>query len=160
MKKSEKIIAALLTMAIGILLIVLKNNFIGLLMTIAGVCLIAFGALDILHNEIPPAVIKLVVGALIIICGWVLVEAVLYIVAAFLLVVGILMTYDKLKKGIRCSSLLLTIMEYAVPILFIVIGVLLLFHQAFAIELIFIIAGILTLIEGGVLLTNTLMEDM
>ena len=160
MKKSEKVIAAILTMSIGVLLIVLQDNFIGLLMTLAGICLIAFGALDIFHREVPPAVIKIVVGVLVIVCGWVLVEAVLYIVAAFLLIAGILLLYDKIKKKVRCDTLLLTALEYAVPALFVLIGVLLLFHQAVAIELIFIFSGILTLIEGAILLLNTFMEDM
>ena len=130
MKKSEKIIAAILTMAVGVLLIVQQNNFIGLLMTIAGVCLIVFGALDVLHREIPPAVVKIVVGALIIVCGWVLIEAVLYIVAAILLIAGILLLYDKIKKKVVCDTLLFTALEYAVPSLFILIGFLLLFHHA------------------------------
>ncbi len=160
MKKSEKIIAAIITMAIGVLLIVLQDNFVGLLMTLAGICLIVFGALDIFHHEVPPAVIKIVVGALIIICGWVLVEAVLYIVAALLLIVGILLLYDKIKKRVVCDTLLLTALEYAIPALFVLIGILLLFHQAVAIELIFIFSGILTLIDGGMLLVNTFLDDM
>ena len=159
MKKSEKIIAAILTMAVGVLLIVLQNNFIGLLMTIAGVCLIVFGALDIFHREIPPAVVKIVTGVLIIVCGWALIEAVLYIVAALLLIAGILLLYDKIKKKVVCDTLLFTALEYAVPSLFILIGFLLLFHQAVAIEIIFVFSGILTLIEGGVLLANALLEE-
>ena len=159
MKKSEKIIAAILTMAIGVLLIVMQNNFIGLLMTIAGICLIVFGALDVFHREVPPAVIKIVTGALLIVCGWVLIEAVLYIAAAILLIAGILLLYDKIKKRVVCDTLLLTALEYAVPSLFVLIGFLLLFHQAVAIEIIFVFSGILTLIEGGVLLANALLEE-
>lgn len=159
MKKTEKIIAAILTMAVGVLLIVLQNNFIGLLMTIAGVCLIVLGALDVFHREVPPAVVKIVTGALIIVCGWALIEAVLYIVAALLLIAGILLLYDKIKKRVVCDTLLLTALEYAVPSLFVLIGFLLLFHQAVAIEIIFVFSGILTLIEGGVLLANALLEE-
>ena len=77
MKKSEKITAAILTMVVGVLLIAMQDNFIGLLMSIAGVCLIVLGVVDIFHHFIPPAVVKIVSGILIIVCGWVLVEAVL-----------------------------------------------------------------------------------
>lgn len=159
MKKSEKIIAAILTMTIGVLLIVMQDNFIGLLMTLTGICLIAFGALDIFHREVPPAVIKIVVGVLIIVCGWVLVEAVLYIAAAFLLIAGILLLYDKIKKRVVCDTPILTALEYALPTLCVLIGILFLFHQAVAIEIIFVLSGILTLVEGGVLLVNALLED-
>ncbi len=160
MKKTEKIIVAAVTMAIGVLLIVLQNNFISLLMTILGVCLIAYGVLDIFHHEIPPAVIKLVAGLLIIVCGWALVQAVLYIVAAILLIVGALMLYDKIKKKVRWDNWILTALEYAAPVVCILIGGLLLFQQSEFTQIILIVSGILTLIEGGILLVNTLMEDM
>ncbi len=158
MKTSEKIISSIITMGLGVLLLILKGDFISILMTIAGVSLIVLGALDIIRNFIPPAVVKIVVGALIILCGWVIVEVVLYIVAAILLIVGILMLYDKVKKKIYCRDLFHTICEYAVPALFIMIGFMFLFHQGKAVNLIFIISGILTLLEGGVLLFNALDE--
>ena len=60
MNKTERIIAAVATMAFGVLLIVLQGKFIGLLMTVAGICLIVWGVLDFLHHLIPPAVIKIV----------------------------------------------------------------------------------------------------
>ncbi len=160
MKKTEKIIAAIVTIVIGILLIVLKNNFIGILMTIGGGCLIVFGLIDLIQKEIPSAVVKLVVGVLIIVCGWALVQAVLYIAAGLLLIAGILLVYHKIKINAGCGNLLITVMEYALPVLMIVIGGLLLFHQAGAIEVIFIISGILTILEGAILLVNTFMEDM
>ena len=50
MNKTEKIIAAVATMAFGVLLIVLQGKFIGLLMTVAGICLIVWGVLDFLHH--------------------------------------------------------------------------------------------------------------
>lgn len=159
MKKTEKIIAAILTMAVGILLIAMQDKFIGLLMSIAGTCLIVLGVVDLFHRYVPPAVIKMVAGALIIICGWVLVEAVLYIVSAMLLIAGILLLYDKIKKRVRCDTMFKTVLEYALPSIFIVIGGVLLFHQAFAMEIIFVITGILTLFDGGILLLEAFEEE-
>ena len=159
MKKSEKIASAILTMAIGVLLMVLQHNFIGFLMTLVGICLIAFGVLDYFHHDVPFAVIKIVCGALIILCGWVLVEAVLYIVSALLLIAGFLLLYDKIKKRISCDSWIFMLLEYAVPALLIVVGALFLFHQAFAIELVFIFAGIFTVVDGVAQLLNALSED-
>ncbi len=159
MKKSEKIIAAVLTMVVGVLLIALKDNFIGILMSVAGICLIVLGVMDLINNEVPPAVVKLVVGVLIIVCGWVLVEAVLYIVAALLLISGILLLYDLIKKKTVCDNIWHTVLEYAVPGIFILIGVLLLFQQALALDFIFVVNGLLAVIEGGVLLFNALNGD-
>ena len=159
MKRSEKIIAAILTMVFGILLIAMQDNFISILMTIGGVCLIVLGVVDIFQRFIPPAVIKIVSGILIIVCGWALVEAVLYVVAALLLIAGILLLYDKIRKRVSCDTLWKTILEYALPAVCILIGALLLFHQAFAVELIFIITGSLTLIEGALLLVEAFDEE-
>ena len=141
-------------------MIVIKGNFIGVIMTVAGCGLIVFGIIDLLQRLVPLAVMKLVVGVLIIICGWTVVRAVLYIVAAILLIVGLLLLYDKLKRFCRRETLLLTICEYTIPCLLIVIGFLLLFHQATAVDLIFVLSGILTLIEGGVLLIDAFSSDI
>ena len=154
MKKTERIIAAVLTMVVGILLIAMQDKFIGILMSIAGACLIVLGVVDLCHRYVPPAVIKIVSGILIIVCGWALVEAVLYIVSAMLLIAGILVLYDKIKKHVRCESLFRTVLEYALPSVFILIGCLLLFHQTVALEIIFVLTGILTLIEGAILLVE------
>ena len=159
MKKTEKIVAAILTMVIGVLLIVMKDNFIGILMTVAGVCLIVLGVVDIFARAIPPAVVKLVSALLIIICGWALVEAVLYIVAAALLIIGILLLYDKLKNKPTCSTLIAKILEYVLPSVMIAIGILLLFCQSVAVNFIFILSGILTLIAGGVLLFSAFYSE-
>ena len=86
MKKSEKIIAAVLTMALGLLFILLKDAFIGVLMTLLGAGLIVLGVVDIVNKLVPPAVVKMVSGTLVILCGWALVEAVLYILAGGLLI--------------------------------------------------------------------------
>lgn len=159
MKKSEKIISALLMMVLGIMFIILKDKFIGLLMTVAGISLIVLGVVDIVENLIPPAVIRIVSGLLVIICGWVVVEAVLYILAGVLLVVGILLLYDEIKNGERCDSLLQKLLKYAVPIICIAIGILLLFHRGEMLEIVLIVSGCLTFIEGGIVLFNAWTED-
>ena len=159
MKTSEKIISSIVTMALGVLLLVLKGDFISILMTIAGISLITLGVLDIFYQLVPPAVVKIVVGLMIILCGWVIVEVVLYIVAAILLIVGILMLYDKIKKKLYCRDIVRTIFEFAVPSLFVLIGLMFLFHQGKAVNFIFVVSGILTIMEGGALLANAILEE-
>ena len=159
MKKSEKIITALLTIGIGILLMVMKGNFISLLMTIAGASLIIIGAVDLFFRQFPPAVVKVVTGVLIIICGWAAVSAVLYVVAAILLVFGILLLYDKLKRYVRCNRSWRTALSYTVPVGMILAGILFLFHHGRVIAPICIMSGIVALIVGGVLLFQALSEE-
>jgi len=158
-KRSEMIVSALLTMALGVLLIVLRARFISIVLTVAGVCLIALGVVDLFYKRVPPSVIKIVSGVLIIVCGWMVVSAVLYVIAAVLLVCGILLLYDKIRSCVRGVNLFYTICEYAAPCVAIIIGFLLLFNQSRMINVIFIISGILTAIEGVLLLVNALSQD-
>ena len=159
MKKSEKIISALLMMVLGVMFIILKDKFIGLLMTVAGISLIVLGVADLIENLVPPAVIKIVSGILVIVCGWVVVEAVLYILAGVLLVFGILLLYDEIKNKEGCERLWQTLLRYAVPVICIAIGILLLFHRGEMIEIVLIISGCLIFLEGGILLFNALIEE-
>ena len=159
MKKSEKIISAVLMMVLGIMFIILKDKFIGLLMTVLGISLIVLGVVDIVEKCIPPAVVKIVSGVLVIICGWVVVEAVLYILAGVLLVFGIWLLYYKIKNRIRGENFWRAVLEYATPAICIAIGILLLFHRGAVVNFIFIISGILTFIEGGLMLFNGITEE-
>ena len=146
-------------MVVGVLLIAMRDSFIGILMTVAGVSLIALGILDIINKMIPPAVIKCVVGVLIVLCGWLLVEAVLYIMAAGLLICGILLLYDKFKKRTRCESVLYTVLEYLTPSLLIAIGILFLFHQGLSLTIVFTVSGVLVLTVGGTVLLDAFSQD-
>lgn len=159
MKKSERLITALITIALGVLLIVLRGDLISILMTVVGLGLIALGVMDLIDNRIPPAVVKLVGGVVVIVCGWVIVEAVLYLVAGALLIAGILLLYEKIKSRSRCDTLFYTVCEYAVPAVFLVIGTLLMFNQGNTVNWVFIFGGIFTIIEGGLLLVGALSDD-
>ena len=159
MKRSEMIVSALLTMALGILLIILRADLVSIVLTVTGVCLIALGVMDIFYKRVPPSVIKIVSGVLVIVCGWLVVSAVLYVIAAVLLVCGILLLYDKIRCNVRGINLFYTVCEYATPAIAIIIGFLLLFNQSDMINVIFIVSGILTLSEGGLLLVNALSQD-
>lgn len=159
MKKSQRLITALVTIAFGVLLIVLRGDLISILMTVVGLGLIAFGIMDLIDSRIPPAVVKLVSGVVVIVCGWVIVEAVLYLVAGALLIAGILLLYEKIKTHSRCATFFYTLCEYAVPAICIVLGVLLMFNQGNTVEWVFILGGIFTIIEGGLLLVGALSDD-
>ena len=104
MKTSEKVVSAVLTIVLGILLVVLPNRIVEICMTVLGIVLIVSGILNLIDKMVMPAVVKIVVGALIILCGWVLVSAVLYIVAALLLIYGILQLYARIKLKSRARE--------------------------------------------------------
>lgn len=159
MKKTEKIIAAVCTVAFGVLLIVLKDNFIGILMTVAGLCLIALGVADFVNRLTALAIIKTVAGAFVIFCGWVVVEAVLYILAAALIVFGILFLYYQIKHKTTCANGYEVLLDYVLPALCIAAGILLLFHSGVAASFIFVLSGILIILIGAILILYAIAEE-
>ena len=159
MKASEKVIVAILTMVVGVLLIAVKDRFIGLIMTVAGVTLIVLGVMDIFKATVPPAIVKTIVGVLIILCGWTVVQAILYVVSAILLIFAVLTIYYKVKNRGCSTSLFFTVCEYLLPCILFVIGIIFLFHQSMAVNAVFILAGILTIFEGALLLTETFSKN-
>ena len=159
MKKSERIAVALFIICLGILAIVLRGKLIEIFTSVAGLALIVLGVVDLIYKRIPPAVVKIVSGALILICGLTLVGIVLYLIAGLLLVAGILVAYEKYKARKCRQDIKEMLFEYATPILLITIGLLLLFNRGATVQWIFVVCGILTVMEGGVLLAEGILQE-
>ena len=159
MKKTEKIIAATLIIALGVVLAVLQGQLISILMTAFGLGCIVFGCLDLYNRNTLPGIVKIIIGVTAIFFGWVLVGAVLYLLAAALIIIGVLLLYERIKCGEKQCSLLRKIIYYAQPILLLGVGLLLFFNQSEAVSWIFIFSGIFTVFEGVLLLTNALLDD-
>ncbi len=159
MTKTEKLIVALVLMALGVLFILLKDSFIGILMTVVGVSLIALGGVDIFNRRLPLAIVKIIAGLLLIICGWLIVEAVLYILAGVLLIVGVLALYDRIKNKAWCASVWQVLLDFATPLICVAIGVLLLFQSGIGVELALIFSGVLMIVEGIAVLVDAFIEE-
>ncbi len=159
MTKTEKLILALGVMVLGILFILLQDKFIGILMTAVGVCLIALGVADLFKGQIAQAVIKLVSGVLLVVCGWTLVEGVLYILSAGLLIFGILALYDKIKNGCLRETIWDILLAFALPALAVAIGLLLLFQALIDVGVLLILSGVLLLVAGGIILADLFLTE-
>jgi uncharacterized membrane protein HdeD (DUF308 family) len=155
MGKTEKILSSIFTIALGVLLIVMKGEMISVFMTVLGIALIVLGIIELLQKCVTPAVIKIVFGGLIIFFGWTIVTAVVYIIAAMILIVGILSLYDCIRFKLRSLSDEELVRTLLTPVVCILIGLTLFFNQW---DWIFVLAGILTVLEGGVILWNVLCE--
>lgn len=156
MNKSEKIITAIFTIAIGVLLIIMKGEMISVFMTILGVSLLVLGLIDLLKKNIPLATVKIVLAAVIILFGWTIVSAVVYIIAALVLIVGILTLYDCIRFKMRCLRGIEALKLLLPSIVCIMIGLILFFNKW---NWVFVAAGLCTIIEGGLLLWDTLSQS-
>ncbi len=159
MTKTEKLIVSLGVMALGVLFILLQDRFIGILMTVAGITLIAFGLADIFRRRVAQAVVKLVSGVLLIVCGWTLVEGVLYILSAVLLVFGILAVYDKMKRVCARDTVWQRIFSFSLPALAIATGTLLLFQSLIDVGVLLIISGVLLIVAGVLFLLEIFLAE-
>ncbi len=159
MKKTEKIIAAFLLIALGVVLAVLQGDLISILMTALGLGLLVLGCVDLYNRCFLPAIVKFVAGGISILFGWLLVGAVLYLLAAALIVLAILLVYECIKCNDKKQGVWQRLTEYIQPALLFCIGFLLFFNQGETVAWIFIISGVLTIIEGGILLINALLND-
>jgi dolichyl-phosphate-mannose--protein O-mannosyl transferase len=81
---------------------------------------------------------------------------VLYILAALLIIYGILLLYSGIKGKVKGANFLTTLLLYAKPIVFIVIGILLLLNSF---DWIFIVAGIFAIIEGALMMLDAFKKN-
>lgn len=157
-KKTNQLISAIITIAIGVLFIVCKNDIIGITMTVFGAALIVSAVFDFVQKQIALGIVKSVVGVVVIVFGWNLMSAALYIMAALLLIYGLLLLYAVIQNKGRISDKLDKILSFVKPSVYIFVGICLLFNQGGTIAWIFIVSGIFLMIEGIIALVQYLRE--
>ena len=149
MKKTERFILAIVTIALGILLVALKGATVQIVTSVFAVLLIVLGVLDFISNMPRIGAIKCLIGCLLLAFGWLITSVVLYATCIVLFVVSTWKIID-LWRG-RCARLFgdSALLLYLQPMLLALIGALLLFHQREGAEWIFVVAGVLTVAEGS-----------
>ena len=159
MTKTQKILSALFTILLGVMLIILQGEIISIAVTVLGIAFITLGVLELFQKNFPRSVIQLVVGCIVIIFAWTLVGAVLYLLAGLLLIIGILTVYEKWRRRGFCGVWYHAFIDYAVPILCIAIGIILLFNKGNTASWVFVVSGSITIVEGGFLLADALQTE-
>ncbi len=156
MRKTEKLIASIVAIALGILLIILKGATVQLITSIFAVLLLVLGIMDFVAGEGQVATLKCVGGIFILAFSWLILSAVLYALAAVLLVASVWWVYELWKTSCVRSFGYHFLLMYARPFFLALIGVFLLFHQAEGREWVFMVAGGLTVLEGALLFAATI----
>ena len=145
--KEKKILNALLYMIIGAVLCIMKGELIGIAMTVIGVLAIVVGIIDLCKKFIVSGVVKIVFGAFVIYAGWLLVEVSLYVIAAILIIQGIIRLIRVLSSLKRLNVALIVIFLVE-AILTLGMGICIIFYRAETISWVFIVAGVLLIVEG------------
>ena len=104
-------------------------------------------------------IIKIVVGAVVIVFGWAFVTVALYVIGVLLILYGLLALVNKIKLRVHYTNVVSTVISYSVQVVSIIIGLFLLFNQGGTVNWVFIVAGIFSIIEGLLLLVDACKKD-
>ncbi len=157
MKKARKQngwLYALASIVIGILFVWLRGGVVSIAMTVLGVALVAYGVEDLLKHRTVTGVVKLVLGIAILVCGWVFLSVALYIMAALLLVYGLLELFAFFR--IKQRPALDILVGLGGPVICLAVAACLFFNQGGAIDWVFLVSGILLIVQGVLDLTKSL----
>ncbi len=156
MQKSSFIVSAAIKLALGILLVILKAEVIGICITLLGVALLVMGIINLIHNDIPGGIVKIVLAVAVTLIGWLFLEIAFIVLGIVLLVnsildiVKIILFYVK-NKGISIISIIMSLIE---PALTLAASVFLITSHDTAIEWAVVIAGIVLIVNGVVALVR------
>ena len=141
---NNSILNCIIYAVIGILLIVLKSGSLGILMTAVGALLIITALIDIFgEKDLGKGVIELLLGAGIIVCGWLIADIVLLVLGIVLIVKGAMELFKNIKKGF---------VENLSSIVLIIVGILLVIAKWALMDVMCVVAGVIFLINAVLIL--------
>ena len=148
MNQKENVASALGSILLGILLIVMKGKIITAAITLLAVFVIVVAIMDFVAGLVNYGIVKSVAGICILVFGWVFASLAFYILAAGIIIMGLLQI-SSIKKTMPVN---LTagerFQEYFRPGLMVAAGACLLFNQSGTIAWVFIATGVLLVING------------
>lgn len=148
MDKKIRVVSSVISIVLGLMLIVMKGEIISLAITLLGVTVLISAISDFVNSFKNVGIIKAVIALCILVFGWVFVNLALYILAAAIIIMGLL----QIANINEIVSVNLTVKDkaliYAKPVITVLAGACLLFNQGGTIAWVFIITGILLIIEG------------
>ncbi len=148
MNQKENVASALGSILLGVLLIVMKGKIITAAITLLAVFVIVGAIMDFAAGLVNYGIVKSVAGICILVFGWVFASLAFYILAAGIILMGLLQI-SSIKKTMPVN---LTagerFQEYFKPGLMVVAGACLLFNQRGTIAWAFIVTGILLIVNG------------
>ncbi len=150
-------LSALMTLALGILFVILKAEVIGICITILGVALIVTAIVDLVKRSFVSAVIKAVLGVLVLVIGWSVIDLALLVIGIVLLIYGIVELCKRLfgNKG-KKRKFWQKLLGFIQPIFCIIASILLLTNSGNVLDWAIIIPGIFFIIDGILGIINAL----
>ena len=155
MKLSNKLIMGILAVIVGVMFVVMKGEVLSFALTLLGVAAIIMGALEIKKDAKNSGIIKIIVGAVIILFGWMFVDITLIVIAVLMILFCGMNLIGSLKTDGYPMSTAQTISTYAKPVIGLVAGICLLFNRGGTVAWVFTVVGIVFVVEGIMMLMES-----
>lgn len=156
MTKKENLFSAVVSIVLGCMLIVMKGDIIRIALTVLGIAVLLSAVNSLICGMTNNGIIKAVIGICILVFGWMFINLALYILAAGIIVSGLLQISDIHKFAPVNLTGVQKCLAYAGPVFMVAAGACLLFNQGGTIAWIFIITGLLLVAEGVMQLIGTI----
>lgn len=141
---------------LGIIFLVWKNQVVSIAMSILGALLVVQSILHLVRKDYTSAIIKASIGIIVIVFGWALASAALFIMSAVWLIYGVMQLLEILKFLPDVKKTGAKVIMLIRPVMDVLIAGSLLFNQSGTVAWVFIIAGIFLIIEGCLSLIDAL----
>lgn len=146
MTKKGNVFSAAISIVLGLMLLIMKDDVISIALTILGIAVIISAIVDFKMTN--SAIIKAVIGVCILLFGWLFVNLALYVLAAAIIISGLLQISDISKLSPVNLPAKEKALLYLKPVLTVLAGACLLFNQGGTIAWVFTATGILLIAEG------------
>jgi hypothetical protein len=153
MKIDEIKLSGLLSVALGILFIVMKQNVITAAMRVLGFVFIVYSILDFVQKAYPFGIIKLAIGVGLLLFGFTLISFALYVMAVIIILFGILQTVG-IKSLAAGKPKTIQAFIYSKPVALFLAGISLLLSQDGTVSLAFTLTGSLLVVAGVLIITE------
>ena len=154
MKKKNQTITGAFAIALGVLFIAAQNKVIQIALSVLGAALLIMAIIDYVNKETFKASFLAVGGISVIVFGWVFIDLALYLISAFLLLIGIVQLILMFKIKALGFAPFNRFLAFAKPIATVIAGACLLFNKDGTLAWLFVIAGILITVEGILLIVD------
>ncbi len=144
---NQTLIYALALIVVGVLFCIFRAGLINVMLTVVGVVLIALGVYDVFGKRYVNAVIEIILGIAVIVCGWTILDIALLVLGIGLVVYAIYQIILVVKEWNKKKWTLLI-----KPIVLLLIGIFLIVAKWVLVDWIFIVIGVIFIINGVVAL--------
>ena len=148
MQRNGNLISGLISIALGLMLIIMKGEVISVALTVLGTTAIVMAVADFTKGFTASGIVKAVVGVCILVFGWLFINVALYLLAGAIIIMGLMQILEIHRSGIVFLTNGEKILAYLKPVLTVLAGILLLFNQGGVIDGVFIATGVLLIFEG------------